>query len=848
MAADIILALQKDSSGYLPLPSDTVASSLLNSISGFLKKPVNSKITDWLDDPECPYLWIRGNTGSGKTVLMAELYHHLIQSSGAQSQPGTMANQTSITGFFFNGRLQGQRTANDMLRSVLYHIFIKRGDLVNLLIRDGDIVGTDFLGSSLSWATLSSVFEKTVEVASDTRFILFLDALDECGPETEHDSNYLYRVCRFISRRRPLRNLKICFSSRPSSVFFSEFSEVAQLRMEDLNGSDIFRDVEQRLLLTGGFGEVTPQQMDHFSSSDIVKYVEQRLANGEVNPGLVEDVTYLSWGAILQRALTVHNLIQRLKDDLDFNHQIVRTPELLETLYERMLDDIPSHYKKEASRILRIIAIVPFQLDIDLLSIAVEDYSVEPGSSIQEAGSDLAAVNAKYGYHEPKRSESAHEERRLKATRRMNRRCGGLLSIQDGNDIRFIHDSVRSFLSKPQNSQRLLGELTDTRFDPPMNLLSACIIRLKQNLNEEWPSNDSTVDYRALINNLVTQALAAASLADDGPGVFPYYTRLFNELSDVCLRIQRLQPLPTSLTYTAPVPGSFNGIIYEHYRVLLAIKAELWWYLRTTVNENIVMLKDNSNVSLLTHLINTKDLATLPWATTIRDSHNLPRPDVIEMCREVLEAGYHLFHVDTVPSNPGPAQTHENKTKWVAIMKLFLDYGADVNASFPETRFELRDPLADMEQTTSLRFKTLEPEQTLRDVLSLNSEYNSEYREYLGIIEEKRNMQPRQVAEAPTSPQLMPVSATSGSPSKMPRLDHLSQSSTRSCTQPETGGVRTIDTEEGQTPGDYTQRRTSRSAQEQLSEESQPEQEVQRDRWSRLRQGIIRFRHSRTPK
>ncbi|KAK8925550.1 Ankyrin-3 [Metarhizium anisopliae] len=696
----------------------------------------------------------------------------------------------------------------------------------------------------------------TVEVASDTRFILILDALDECGPETEHDSNYLDRVCRFISRRRPLRNLKICFSSRPSSVLFSEFSEVAQLRMEDLNSSDIVRDVEQPLLLTGGFGEVTPQQMDHFSSSDIVKYVEQRLANGEVNPGLAEDVTYLSWGAILQRALTVHNLIQRLKDDLDFNHQIVRTPELLETLYERMLDDIPSHYKKETSRILRIIAIVPFQLDIDLLSIAVEDYSVEPGSSIQGARSDLAAVNATYGYHEPKRSESAHEERRLKATRRMNRRCGGLLSIQDGNDIRFIHDSVRSFLSKPQNSQRLLGELTDTRFDPPMNLLSACIIRLKQNLDEEWPSNDSTVDYRALINKLVTQALAAASLADIEHGTRRFYIRLFGELSD---------PLPTSLTYTAPVPGSFNGIIYEHYRVLLAIKAELWWYLLTTVNENIVMLKDNSNVSLLTHLINTKDLATLPWATTIRDSHNLPRPDVVKLFfkfqadpndatpdrnvwREVLEAGYHVFAVDIVPSNPGPAQTSENRDKWVKIMGLFLEYGADVNAGFPEARFELRDPPPAVKQSTSLRFKTLEPKQALLEVLGLNGEYDSEYRRYLRIVEEKRDIQLHQVAEAPTSPQLMPVSATPGPPNKTPWLDHLSPSSSRSCAQPETGGVSTIDTEEGQPPGDHAQRRTSRSAQQQPSEESQPEQEVQRDRWSRLRQGIIRFRHSRAPK
>ncbi|KID72302.1 Ankyrin, partial [Metarhizium brunneum ARSEF 3297] len=454
---DIIFALQKDSSGYILLPSDTVASSLLNSISGFPKKPVNSKIIDWLNDPECPYLWIRGNTGSGKTVLMAELYHHLIQASGARSQPGTMANQTSITGFCFNGRLQGQKTASDMLRSVLHHICIERGDVVNLLIRDGDIVGTDFLGSSLSWVTLSSVFEKTVEVASDSRFILIIDALDECGPKTEHDSNYLYRVCRFISRRRPLRNLKICFSSRPSSVFFSEFSEVAQLRMEDLNSSDVVRDVEQRLLLTGGFSEVTLQQMDHFRSSDIVKYVEKRLANGEVNQGLVEDVIRLCWGVMLQTAPTVDKLIQHLKDDLDFNDQIVHAPEFLETLYERMLDDIPSHYKKEAARILRIVAIAPFQLDIDLLCIAVEDYIVDPEISIQAAPSELVAINAKYGYDEPKRSESDHEERRLKATRRMNRRCGGLLSIQDGNNIRFIHDSVRSFVSKPQNSQGLLG-------------------------------------------------------------------------------------------------------------------------------------------------------------------------------------------------------------------------------------------------------------------------------------------------------------------------------------------------------------------------------------------------------
>ncbi|KAG8425943.1 hypothetical protein J3459_008637 [Metarhizium acridum] len=94
-----------------------------------------------------------------------------------------MAGQTVIAAFFFNIPLQGQKTVNYMLRSAFCRILMKRGDLVNLFMREAFIYGTYLLESPLSWPTLKSAFEGAVQVAPDTKFILLLDALDECMPE-----------------------------------------------------------------------------------------------------------------------------------------------------------------------------------------------------------------------------------------------------------------------------------------------------------------------------------------------------------------------------------------------------------------------------------------------------------------------------------------------------------------------------------------------------------------------------------------------------------------------------------------------------------------------------------------
>ncbi|KAG8420763.1 hypothetical protein J3459_008636 [Metarhizium acridum] len=207
-----------------------------------------------------------------------------------------------------------------------------------------------------------------------------------------------------------------------------------------------------------------------------------------------------------------------------------RTPEALETLYERVLDDVLSAYRREAARILRIVAIVPFPLDIDLLSMAVEDHrsSSEPGISMQDVRSDLHAINARFGCDKVDKNESAKEEWRLRATIHMNSRCGVLLSLQNRNDVCFFQEFVRSFLSEPRTLRRLIGGLTDTSFDPPINLLSACIIRLKQNLDDGWQREYSTVDYKALVN-LVTADI------ENGPGQF--YSQISDGLTCAALSV-----------------------------------------------------------------------------------------------------------------------------------------------------------------------------------------------------------------------------------------------------------------------------------------------------------------------
>ncbi|KAI1418901.1 hypothetical protein F5Y12DRAFT_371832 [Xylaria sp. FL1777] len=768
---DVSIVPKRSPATYVPDISKTVNSWLLKHLEQDSNVDAGEPraLKEWRYEPENRGLWVLGNAGTGKTVLMAQIFNQLRKSS---------RRYQTVAAFFFSGRLPGQRTAVDMLRSILLQILRAREDLVDIVRYESEYRNV-LVDLSLPWPILISIYHKTIRIAldlaSDSEFIFLLDAPDECDSSDGEGSSSSAEVCLFIQDCLNHKSIKVCFASRPQNEFFMEFDDrVPRLRIEDFNRNDITQYVERRLAETGG------------SRGKISKTSE----------ALGMDVIQRSQGVMLWVTLTVESLVQGLKNgdtDEQLNRRTQGTPIVLEELYRKMLDEIPLEYRHEAARTHRIVTIAPFPLDIEVLSLAIDDYQVSDEGKTTRGSfrSNLRAIDTSIGFCELGRGDGVEsEEQKIRATMRVNSRCGGLLSVRDNNDIRFIHESARAFITQLYEFEGLPEGSTDTDFDPPVNLLSACIIHIKQSIGKV---SLETANKDERLTHLISQAFAAAALADTNHKAKRSYLQLFDELADVCWRIQHLQPVQsTSSDQQTMVPGlnRIQDIPRDLYATLLAIRGGMWSYLCDTVDERILTLGDTSRISLLTHLINPKDLDSLPWAAyTIQPgvSRELPPEDVVQTFftadstsptawarvtgrrnawGEVLEAGYHVFARDEVPCNPGPAQTYENGYRWVKIMGIFLTEGADVDAIFTKVPFKPRadsapplggsyvEPARVTSTTTTqpTRVRTLEPRQTLQDVMWPQRDYAVEYKRYLNTINDTSKTSYVSSPEPPASP------------------------------------------------------------------------------------------------
>lgn len=292
------------------------------------------------------------------------------------------------------------------------------------------------VGTFLSWPTLITIYHKTIQnalgLASDSEFIFLLDALDECSPSDGEGLSYSAEVCLFIQDCLGGENIKVCFASRLQNEPFIEFDDrVPKLRKEEFNHGDITQYVERRLAETGR------------SSGKI----------SETSEALAMDVIQRLQGILHWVTLTMENFVQGLKNgdtDEQLHRRLQGPPMVLEELYRKMADEIPPAYKREAARTLRVVAIAPFPLDIEVLSLAIDDYRVSDGDKTawRNLQSNLRAINISIGTGKPERREGlGDEEQRNMAARHVNSRCGGLLSVDNNKNIRFIHESARTFIT-----------------------------------------------------------------------------------------------------------------------------------------------------------------------------------------------------------------------------------------------------------------------------------------------------------------------------------------------------------------------------------------------------------------
>lgn len=290
-------------------------------------------------------LQIKGSPGSGKSVLVKEVYRRLLQH---HAQSGHF-----IAAFFFNsngGRLD--RSREGCLRSLLHQLLPQdREHLAKAAQKhalrqpsipthsssekeqDQSITDLEILEGTLR----SFLFTRCRERA---RFIL-IDAVDECSSREDRKA-----LCSFISTastgaKAYQAKLNILMTSR-NFPMLSIGSRPARLDMNQLNRCDISVYVEQQL----GLGISTEAS----EQSQLLHAIVERARGVFLWVVLAVDGVIERW----QEGASVRELLRHL-DDL---------PQRLGELYSKVLDDIPQEKKELTLRVFQwaIFSARPLQL------------------------------------------------------------------------------------------------------------------------------------------------------------------------------------------------------------------------------------------------------------------------------------------------------------------------------------------------------------------------------------------------------------------------------------------------------------------------------------------------------
>lgn len=152
------------------------------------------------------FFWIRGNTGTGKSIAMKFLFQKLKTS-----------REEFVLSFFFNARGRDlEKSALGLYRSLLFGILSSDPSL--LVVFDHCSRGQCLSILSGEWEQkherlLQELYENAVDLLAERkkRLYCYVDALDECP---EHQIQEMVTYFEDVMTEGKSRNIRVCFSSR----------------------------------------------------------------------------------------------------------------------------------------------------------------------------------------------------------------------------------------------------------------------------------------------------------------------------------------------------------------------------------------------------------------------------------------------------------------------------------------------------------------------------------------------------------------------------------------------------------------------------------------------------------
>jgi hypothetical protein len=344
----------------------------------------NAEFQKWRSNHQSQLLWIKGDPGKGKTMLMIGIIKELVQQT--QSQP-----LQSIAYFLCQATDPKLNNATSTLRSLIYMLIQQQPHLISYLQKRYDTDPKLFENAN-TFYSLSVVFENILQNSTQAKTYLLVDALDEC--ETG-----LSDLLKLIARTKSVSatQVKWIVSSRNRDNIEQEIefgNEETKLSLE-LNANHIYEAV-----------------------AAYIDYKVSRLRALQHNRTLLEQVKEqllrMSDGTFLWVALVVQEM-QKCRRSAAMVELLEKTPKGLTPLYDRMLQEIQLFDTLDQELCILVLSIVT----LGYRPLHLHQLCLLAGLKKQHGSDDLENIVGM---------------------------CGSFLTVRDDH-VYLIHQSAKDYLS-----------------------------------------------------------------------------------------------------------------------------------------------------------------------------------------------------------------------------------------------------------------------------------------------------------------------------------------------------------------------------------------------------------------
>jgi hypothetical protein len=376
----------------------------------------NTTFNQWQQDPHSRLLWVKGDPGKGKTMLLCGLINELQRS---------MPLSASLSYFFCQATDSRINSATGVIRGLLYMLLDQQPSLMSHIRKKYDHAGKALFEDANASEALSEIFTSMTQDRGLERTYLVVDALDECVADLPKLLDLIVRT----STSSP--HVKWLVSSRNENHIEEKLKSVgdeAKLSLElKQNAEQVARSVDayidHKLSCLESLGEADLRNQ--------VRDELRRKANG----------TFL-WVALVMQEL-------EKPESWDPLAVVKDAPAGLQQLYDRMMEQI----QRLSARNVDIC-----QSLLCTTAVAYRPlYLAEMGSLCRSAG---------------RATMLAETVRKIVAM------CGSFLTVRD-EQVYLVHQSAKDYLSDKMRSAALPSEsdVHYTLFVQSLELLSSKLKR-----------------------------------------------------------------------------------------------------------------------------------------------------------------------------------------------------------------------------------------------------------------------------------------------------------------------------------------------------------------------------------